>query len=205
MGVVWIDAHGDLHTPFTTPTGNMHGMPLAIALQEDNTPCKVNYVADETVAIWDELKSKGTKEPKMEVENLLFFGVRDTEAPEDDLIKRRGIVNHSVGSWRAKSKDEKEAILNAFVNKIDVLYVSFDVDSMDPDLTSYGTGTPVKNGFKVEEAAELLDYFTKQEKLVALEFVEINPCLDNKCNKMAEVTFDLLKMATQNIKTTISK
>lgn len=204
LGVVWIDAHGDLHTPFTTPTGNMHGMPLAVALHENNKESQINEVKDGAAEAWEKLKNKGTNEAKLKPEDLLFFGVRDTEKPENELMDRLGLVNHQVESWRAKSEQEKIEILDAYLSQIDVLYVSFDVDSMDPDLVSYGTGTPVKNGFSPEEAEWLLNYFAKQEKLVCMEFVEVNPCLDNKCNKMAETTFDLLKKTVQTIDQTLS-
>lgn len=193
LGVVWIDAHGDLHTPFTTPTGNMHGMPLAIALQEDNKECLKNEVPTEVEALWNELKNKGTNAPKFDEKDLLFFGVRSTEPEENELIHRKGIRNFPVPQWRKMSAEKRKEALDNFVDQIDVLYVSFDVDSMDPELTSYGTGTPVRNGFSPKEAEELLHYFAAQEKLVGMEFVEVNPCLDNQGNKMAEITFDLLK------------
>ena len=73
------------------------------------------------------------------------------------------------------------------------MYVSFDVDSMDPDLTSHGTGTPVKNGLRPEEANEILTVLAKNKKTVCIEFVEVNPCLDEKVNKMAEVTMELVE------------
>ncbi|MBU2019697.1 MAG: arginase family protein, partial [Bacteroidetes bacterium] len=88
---------------------------------------------------------------------------------------------------------------DSFIESLDLLYVSFDVDSMDPDLTSYGTGTPVKNGLTPDEAKEILTFLGKQQKLVCLEFVEVNPCLDNKLNKMAEVTFELIKTSAEMI------
>ena len=73
------------------------------------------------------------------------------------------------------------------------IYVSFDVDSMDPHLTSHGTGTPVDNGLTPEEAAGLLEGFASSKKTCCIEFVEVNPCLDEKKNRMAEVTFHLLE------------
>ncbi len=78
--------------------------------------------------------------------------------------------------------------------------MSFDVDSMDPDLTSYGTGTPVKNGISPVEANELLKAFAKNKKTVCIEFVEVNPCLDEKINTMAEITLDLIETVLNELK-----
>ena len=85
LGVVWIDAHADLHTPYTTPSGNVHGMPLATAINEDNIPCKSNEVPKDTMMIWNGLKNLGGA-PKLLPEDLIFIGVRDTEAQEDALM-----------------------------------------------------------------------------------------------------------------------
>lgn len=200
LGVIWIDAHGDLHTPYTTPTGNMHGMPLATALGEDNAQCTLNEPLPDVVDYWEKLKNTGIKGPKLKPEDLVFIGVRDTETPEDEIIERYGITNHTVEMVRELGVAE---IIKKSLEQLadcDMIYVSFDVDSMDPDLTSYGTGTPVKNGITPEEAREFLCAFGEEEKLVCMEFVEVNPCLDNKQNRMAEITFDLFEAAANSIK-----
>ncbi len=200
VGVVWIDAHGDLHTPYTTPSGNMHGMPLAIALNEDNLPCQKNELDDETRQIWERLKKLGGTGAKIDSKDLVFIAVRDTEAEEEDLMARHQIKNYTVQELREKKWSSVKTELQKWIAELDVLYVSFDVDSMDPDLTSYGTGTPVKNGLTVAEAQEMLHFFAEQKKLCCLEIVEVNPCLDNKVNTMAEITFDLMKSTIEIIK-----
>ncbi len=81
----------------------------------------------------------------------------------------------------------------------DIIYISFDVDSMDCDLVSMGTGTPVPNGYSPEEANEMIQFFVQSEKLVCFEMVEINPTLDNKQNLMAEVAFKILEETTNNL------
>ncbi len=200
LGVIWIDAHGDLHTPYTTPTGNMHGMPLATALGEDNMECTLNDPSSDVVDYWNTLKNTGIEGPKLKPEDLVFIGVRDTEAPEDAIIERYGITNHTVEEVRELGAAE---IIKKSLEQLadcDIIYVSFDVDSMDPELTSYGTGTPVANGITQEEAHEFLCAFGEEEKLVCMEFVEVNPCLDNKQNRMAEITFDLFEAAANSIK-----
>jgi len=88
-----------------------------------------------------------------------------------------------------------QEVLSSISNQLkdcDLLYVSFDVDSMDPEETSYGTGTPVPGGITVREARELLTGLCAHPKLCALEFVEVNPVLDNKKNYMAEVALELI-------------
>jgi arginase len=199
LGVVWIDAHGDLHTPYTTPSGNMHGMPLAIALNEDNLKYKINEVGPEAKAIWESLQDKGGKGAKFSSNDLFFIGVRDTEEQEEHLMAEHAIRNYTVAELREKKWSVLAEEFQKWIDELDILYISFDVDSMDPDITSYGTGTPVKDGITPEEAHEMLTFFAKQEKLCCLEFVEVNPCLDDKKNKMAEVTFQLVKSAVNTI------
>jgi arginase len=199
LGVVWIDAHGDMHTPYTTPSGNMHGMPLAIALNEDNLKYKINEVSPEVKAIWEGLQNKGGKGAKFSPKDLFFIGVRDIEEQEKHLMAELGIRNYTVAELRERKWSTLAVELQKWIDELDILYVSFDVDSMDPDVTSYGTGTPVKDGITPEEASEMLSFFSKQEKLCCLEFVEVNPCLDNKKNKMAELTFELVKSAVNMI------
>ena len=200
LGVIWIDAHGDLHTPYTTPTGNMHGMPLATALGEDNLECKSNDPHTEIVDYWNALKNTGIEGAKVNPEDLVFIGVRDTEKQEDAIIERYGITNHTVEEVRANGASEIVRRSLEQLSDCDIIYVSFDVDSMDPELTSYGTGTPVANGISPEEAHDFLCSFGQEEKLVCMEFVEVNPCLDNKKNRMAEITFDLFEAAANSIK-----
>lgn len=89
IGVVWIDAHGDLHSPYTTPSGNIHGMPMAAALGDDNLDRKVNEVKEETHENWEGMKSIGGISPKVLHEDVVFFGVRDTEEPEDYLMQKK--------------------------------------------------------------------------------------------------------------------
>ncbi len=197
LGVIWIDAHGDLHTPYTTPSGNLHGMPLAAALGEDNLPCKRNDVPQSTIDKWNNLKSIGG-EGKLLPEDLVFIGVRDTEPEEDALMERYKIKNFTVDEVNKHgAKKTLEAVFDRLSN-CDVLYVSFDVDSMDPEMTSYGTGTPVKDGLSPEVALELLKGLLASQKIVSMEFVEVNPCLDEKKNKMAETAFDMIEKLLKN-------
>ncbi len=193
LGVVWIDAHGDLHSPYTTPSGNMHGMPLTIALGDDNLPCKINSLDQETIDYWENLKNIGVTGKKVLPEDLIFVAVRDTEVQEDAIIERLGIQNFTVDNLRRSSASDIANQILSKLSKCDQIYVSFDVDSMDPDVTSYGTGTPVKNGLLPQEVKELLSVLMASEKIVCFELVEVNPCLDDKKNKMAEIALEILE------------
>ena len=199
LGVIWIDAHGDLHSPYTTPSGNIHGMPLAIALGLDNLEMKHNELDGESHVYWQKLKELAHASSMFQPENLVFIGVRDTEKEEEFLMDKHGIRNVKVEEVRQKGVDQIVKETTTYLAECDIIYVSFDVDSMDPDLTSYGTGTPVKNGLTIEEARSLLVQFTEDDKTVCLEVVEVNPCLDDKKNKMAEIAFDLIQSITQLI------
>lgn len=192
MGVIWIDAHADIHSPYTTPSGNMHGMPLATALARDNKENQINQLSDEETKLWEELKSLGAQQPILKPENLIYFGVRDTETPEEEIIERLNIRRFNVEELRYRGFEAVIADAEKHFEDCDVLYVSFDVDSMDCHLVSHGTGTPVAKGFDRTEALDILTYFTKHPKTKIVEFVEINPTLDEKGNEMAETAFELL-------------
>lgn len=199
IGVVWVDAHGDLHTPYTTPSGNMHGMPLSTALNDDNLQVKRNDIPEETKVLWEKLKNTGYPGPKVRPEDLIFVGVRDVEAEEIALMERLSIRNFNVQEVKQKGAEAIVSEINQLLSDCDLIYVSFDVDSMDPEETSHGTGTPVPNGLTVADTKILLKELVKNPKLTCFEMVEINPCLDEKKNTMAEVAFEIL----QEVVTTI--
>lgn len=193
LGVIWIDAHADLHSPYTSPSGNIHGMPLAAALGADNLDCGINVVETETMALWKKMKDIGTPGPKLSPDHLLYFGVRDTEPAEDNTMAACNIRNFTVSEVRFRGI---EACMQDAMNALaacDMIYISFDVDSLDCDMVSYGTGTPVQKGFDPAEVISVLQHFIASEKVVCIEVVEINPLLDNKGNKMAETAFSVIE------------
>lgn len=196
LGVIWIDAHADLHSPYTSPSGNIHGMPLAAALANDNLACQQNKVTGDTLVFWDSLKTIGTAEPKLKAQHLIYFGVRDTEVAEDSLIQNLGIKNYKVEEVRFRGLENcVDEALEKLVD-CDLIYISFDVDSMDCDLISCGTGTPVAKGFDQFEIIAIIQNIIESQKVVCFEVVEVNPLLDNKGNKMAETTFEVLEQIT---------
>jgi len=199
IGAIWVDAHADLHSPYTTPSGNMHGMPLAIAIGEDNMDCQQNDPDQETTDYWNGLKNYGGIPAKILPSDIVFFGVRDVEEPEVQLMRRHGMRNFTVSEVFKKGADHCVAEALQILSDCDVIYVSFDVDSMDPNVVSRGTGTPVNDGFTPETAQEILKAIIASGKVNCLEIVEVNPLLDNKGNEMARVTYLILKELIQAI------
>lgn len=197
LGVIWIDAHADLHTPYTTPSGNMHGMPLAMCIQTDNRDCEANQPAEETVQYWEKIKKIGGDAPKILAKDIVFISVRDTEAPEDFLIKKYGIKNFSTEEVRKLGITKVAAEVLAVLRDCDQIYISFDVDSLDSSI-SKGTGTPVANGLTVKEALELNTELIKDKRVCCWEIVEVNPTLDSE-NLMAENAFDILEATTKSL------
>lgn len=199
IGVIWIDAHADLHSPYTSPSGNIHGMPLAAALGEDNQELQTNKIDEGTLKYWEAMKQIGTKDPKIRPENLVYFGVRDTEEAEDKQIERLGIRNYKVDEirYRGLEKCVSEALVQ--LAHCELIYISFDVDSMDCDLISFGTGTPVSRGFDQYEIIAIINQIIQTRKVVCIEIVEVNPLLDTKGNKMAETAFEVLEAVTTNL------
>ncbi len=201
IGVIWIDAHADIHSPYTTPSGNMHGMPVAASLGIDNILPKGNQPHSEAIKLWHKIKSLGGVCPKLKPENIVYVGVRDTEWQENELIDKLGIKNHTIDFIRnhgavltAKSTLEKLA-------ECDLIYISFDVDVLDTSL-SKGTGTPVPNGLFLNEVISFVNEVSKSQKLCCFEIVEINPTFDNKGNLMAEMGLEVLEALVNSINTT---
>lgn len=198
LGVIWIDAHADLHTPYTTPSGNMHGMPLAMVSGVDNLEYKINDLSKKEIEYWSKIKEIGGAEAKINIEDIVFVVARDLEKPEMELLKKYQIKNFTTDEVRtigiAKVAEQALEKLSA----CDLIYISFDVDSMDADL-SVGTGTPVPHGLSVAEATELNVLLVQNRKVCAWEMVEVNPTLDT-VNMMAENALQVLEATTEEIK-----
>ncbi|HXC04702.1 MAG TPA: arginase [Bacteroidia bacterium] len=197
LGVIWIDAHADLHSPYTTPSGNMHGMPLSISLAEDNMDCKINNPDKDTVEYWNKLKNLGGICPKIEYSDLVFIALRDTEAEENTLLKKNKVKVYTVPEIKRNGVEmvAKEALL--YLSSCSHIYISFDVDSMDAAI-SKGTGTPVRNGITEKEAGSLCVRLIQNAKVCCFEVCEVNPTLDNE-NLMAENTFEILQRVVSHL------
>jgi arginase len=191
LGIIWIDAHADLHTPFTTPSGNMHGMPLSISIAEDNEECKVHEVDAKTVELWNKLKNLGKIKPKVLPEDIVFISLRDYEKEEKHLIEKYGMKVISTGEVRRKGPENIARSVLRYLSDCTDIYLSFDVDSLDSSI-SKGTGTPVSNGLREREAEDLVSKFMQNRKICCLEISEVNPTLDKE-NLMAEIAFNILQ------------
>lgn len=197
LGVIWIDAHADFHTPFTTPSGNMHGMALAMACGIDNLECKVNDPRGETLDYWEQIKSVGMPGPKIYPEDIVYIAVRDLEKPENYLINKYNINFIEVEDVKKAGSTKIAEKALQMLDHCDFIYVSFDVDSMDSRIST-GTGTPVPNGLTVDEAKALNAELCKSPKVCVWEIVEVNPTLDTE-NRMAEGAFEIVEATAKSI------
>ncbi|MEO8474698.1 MAG: arginase [Chryseolinea sp.] len=197
VGVVWIDAHADIHTPFTTPSGNMHGMALAMACGIDNLECKVNDPRGETLDYWEQIKNVGLAGPKIYPDDIVYIAVRDIEKPENYIVNKYNINFIETEEVKKAGPAEIARRALAMLDHCDQIYVSFDVDSLDSRIST-GTGTPVPNGLTVEEARILNTELAKSQKVCAWEIVEVNPTLDTE-NRMAESAFEVLESTARAV------
>ena len=191
VGVIWIDAHADIHTPYTTPSGNVHGMPMAIAINEDNLDCAVHEIDEDTKKYWNQLKSAGKITPKVLPEDVVFISLRDYEKEERFLIEKYGMKVISTNEVRRKGPENIVRAVTRYLNDCTDIYVSFDVDSLDSAI-SKGTGTPVSNGLREREAEDLISKFMQNRKVCCFELTEVNPTLDKE-NLMSEIAFNILQ------------
>ncbi len=198
LGIIWIDAHADLHTPYTTPTGNMHGMPLATAIGEDNQNCKTNEIDEKTKQLWDQLKNIGEIYPKVLPENIVLISLRDFEKEEKSLIDKYGIKVITTNEVRRNGAESVSKKVLRYLSDCSGIYISFDVDSLDSSI-SKGTGTPVSNGLKEREAEDLISKFMQSRKICCFEITEVNPTLDKE-NLMAEIAFNILQRSINILK-----
>jgi len=175
LGILWIDAHGDLNTPETTPSGNIHGMPLAVSIG--------------TGAI--ELTSVGGDFRKVDPKDVVLIGTRDLDDGERKFIKQSGM---NIFTMEEIDKHGMSAIMNRALRKLrscDYLHVSFDLDGVDPQVAP-GVGTPVKGGLNYREAHLIMETLNESGKMTSLEIVEVNPILDNR-NQSAEFAVELIQ------------
>lgn len=191
LGVIWIDAHADLHTPFTTPSGNLHGMPVAISIGEDNMECAMHQPDEATCESWEQLKNIGGICPKVRPEDVVFISLRDYEKEEKHIIEKHQMKVITTAELRRKGPESIVKRIFRQLNDCTHIYVSFDMDSMDASI-SRGTGTPVSNGLKEREAEDLISKFMQNRKICCFEITEVNPTLDRE-NLMAEIAFDILQ------------
>ncbi|MCB0395880.1 MAG: arginase [Flavobacteriales bacterium] len=196
IGVVWIDAHADLHSPYTTPSGNLHGMPLAALIGEDNLEHQIHQPSETTEVCWKQMKNLAFPAPKFTGKDLVFVGVRSTETPEDKLIARHGIRKITVDDVRKSNGASIAQEVLETLSHCDAIFVSFDVDSLDPSISA-ATGTPVDHGLNLEEVHDMMRVLLKDSRVKGLEVTEVNPTFEED-RTMATAAYDVLLTALTN-------
>lgn len=175
LGVIWYDAHGDLNTADTSPSGNIHGMPLAAS-----------------IGIGDEALTRiGGYTPKVKPENIVIIGARSLDEGEKELIKEKGIkvyTMHEIDRM-GMTKVMEETILY-LRHKTDGVHLSLDLDGLDPH-DAPGVGTPVIGGISYRESHLAMEMLAESQLITSAEFVEVNPILDER-NKTATVAVALM-------------
>jgi arginase len=178
IGLIWFDAHGDMNIPGVSPSGNIHGMPLAHLLGKGD----------------EELKNIMGFSPKVKAENVALIGIRDLDAGERRIVKESGIH-----AFTMRDIDElgmaavAVKALQAVTNGTAGFHISFDVDGCDPSVIP-GSGTLVPGGVSFREAHLLLEYCADSGSLLSMEVVELNPFMDER-NISAERTLQLILSA----------
>jgi arginase len=175
LGVIWYDAHGDLNTAETSPSGNIHGMPLAASIGLGHKL----------------LTDLGGYSPKVKPENVVIIGARALDDGEKELIKEIGMkvyTMHEIDRMgMAKVMEETIAYLK---EKTDGVHLSLDLDGLDPS-DAPGVGTPVIGGISYRESHLAMEMLEEARIITSAEFVEVNPILDEK-NRTAKVAVELM-------------
>ena len=175
VGVIWVDAHGDINTPDTTPSGNVHGMPFAVALglADDPFPKALRGTTDGSAGV--------------------LLGIRDIDPGEKANIKRAGVTPITMADIDriGMAKAMENAI--AVASKGDGIHLSLDMDAIDPD-EAPGVGTPVRGGLTYREAQLAMEMLAASGKLRSIEVCEVNPILDRE-NRTATLAVELIASA----------
>lgn len=176
LGVIWYDAHADMNTDKTSPSGNIHGMPLAVSMG----------LGDERLV---NLHHAGQK---VKPENVIIIGARSIDLGERELIKELGMqvyTMHEIDKY-GMTKVMEKAIQHLQEKQVDGVHLSLDLDALDP-LYTPGVGTPVAGGVSYRESHLAMEILAESDLVTSAEFVEVNPILDEK-NKTADVAVALM-------------
>jgi arginase len=175
LGVIWYDAHGDLNTAETSPSGNIHGMPLAVSLG-------LGHPALTEIAGYS---------PKVKPENIVIIGARSLDEGEKSLIKELGIKVYTMHEIdRIGMTKVMEETISYLKDRADGVHLSLDLDGLDPH-DAPGVGTPVIGGISYRESHLAMEMLAEAGIVTSAEFVEVNPILDER-NKTASVAVALM-------------
>ncbi|MAE28793.1 MAG: arginase [Planctomycetota bacterium] len=178
LGLIWFDAHGDMNTPETSHSGNVHGMPLAAILGQGP----------------EELLELGLRRPLVNPEQVALVGIRDLDREEARAVRASGVRHFTMRDIDARGIHAvMEEALAVVTSGTAGFHLSFDVDGVDPAVTP-GVGTPVPGGTDWRESHLVMELAAESGSLLGLEVVEVNPILDTR-NTTAEVAVDLILSA----------
>ncbi|NQW28905.1 MAG: arginase [Ignavibacteria bacterium] len=164
LGVIWIDAHADMNTAESTPSGNIHGMPLAVAMGYGHPS----------------LTSIGGDFAKLDPRNLAIVGLRSIDPGERVLIKELGVAAYTMFDIdRLGMYEIATRVLDDMSRSVDHLHISFDVDGVDPRVAP-GVGTPIPGGLTYRETHLFMEMISQIEAYSSLEIAEVNPILDDR-------------------------
>lgn len=178
MAIIWIDAHGDINDGETSPSGHIHGMPLAGAMNVGHPDLTDLYYPGQ----------------KVRPENVYIIGARDLDPGEVILAKNLNLNLYEMETIRKLGLENQleDVIQKIKKSGVDGVHLSFDIDCLDPSIVP-GTGTPVKDGFTLEEGNTIFKYLLNSRLITSMDFVEYNPKIDDKSNTTLNTCMDLFK------------
>ncbi len=174
-GAIWVDAHADFNTPETSPSGNVHGMPLATLTGRGHP----------------DLTAVGGPEPALRPEDIVIIGLRSVDPVEREALLEAGVKVFTMSDIDAHGIHDTVRRAAGELSHLDRVHLSFDLDVMDPDVAP-GVGTPVRGGLTYREAHLLAEQLHASALITSLDIVEVNPMLDVK-NGTAELAVELLE------------
>jgi arginase len=175
MGLIWLDAHGDMNSAVSSPSGNIHGMPLS---------CLLGDGAESLVSI-------GLRQPAMDVGDVVLLGVRAIDAAEAALIRASGIKTMTMRDLDGYGMQRVMEDTLEHLGHCSRLHISFDVDFLDPGIAP-GVGTRVRGGPNYREAHLAMELLADTGRVTSVDVVELNPCLDRE-NATASLAVELLE------------
>ena len=175
LGVIWYDAHGDLNTLETSPSGNIHGMPLAVSLGVGH----------------DTLVNLGGYAPKIKPENVVIIGARSLDEGEREYIKETGMKEYTMHEIERLGMTRVMEETIDYLSGCDGVHLSLDLDGLDPS-DAPGVGTPVVGGISYRESHLAMEMLYDADIITSAEFVEVNPILDHK-NKTGKTAVELVE------------
>lgn len=178
IGLIWVDAHGDMNSPDTSPSGNVHGMPLGVLLGYGNP----------------ELVNLGGFHPKVKPENVALIGIRDLDVGEKDLIRKSGVL---VFTMKEVDQLGMSVVAQKALERVSHgtagFHLSVDLDGVDP-IVAPGVATAVNGGLNFRETHLLMELVSDSKQMLSMDVVELNPVLDTR-NRTAEFAVGLVLSA----------